>query len=230
VLNVGNTNTGGFNPGDLNTGFANTGDSNTGFANSGNVNTGAFIGGNFSNGMFWRGDHQGLVTLKYSIRISEIDYHYAVHIPIDIPITGTLNALNLSAVTINIPFSVRTWDRQVACIIIAGCTDTGWFAPITVASGNIPVTIDQTAIIDPTPLNFLFQSLIDLAGNGTLGPYEFDIIDFHQSPGYFNSTSTPSSGFFNSGAGGNSGVFNSGSVDSGLGNVGTALSGLFNRS
>jgi PPE-repeat protein len=233
VLNVGNTNTGGFNPGDTNTGLANTGNSNTGFANSGNVNTGAFIGGNYSNGVFWRGDHQGLLNFTYSIKISEIDYHYAVHIPIDIPITGTVEALNLSKFDISIPFVITSWNRTGGCAgagIGGGCYYVGgWYAPIDLYSGTIAETIDQTAILDPTALAFAFQSLIDLMGNGTLGPFEFEVIDFHQTPGYFNSTANPSSGFFNSGTGGNSGALNSGSLDSGLANAGSQVSGIFNR-
>ncbi|WP_367576207.1 pentapeptide repeat-containing protein, partial [Mycobacterium tuberculosis] len=77
-FNAGDTNTGGFNPGTINTGWFNTGHTNTGIANSGNVGTGAFMSGNFSNGLLWRGDHEGLFSLFYSLdvpRITIVDAH-----------------------------------------------------------------------------------------------------------------------------------------------------------
>ncbi|WP_414627766.1 pentapeptide repeat-containing protein, partial [Mycobacterium tuberculosis] len=54
------------------------GHTNTGIANSGNVGTGAFMSGNFSNGLLWRGDHEGLFSLFYSLdvpRITIVDAH-----------------------------------------------------------------------------------------------------------------------------------------------------------
>ena len=118
---------------------------------------------------------------------------------------------------------ITSWNRTGGCAgagIGGGCYYVGgWYGSINLYSGDIPVTIDSTAIIDPIALNFLFQSVIDLAGNGTLGPFEFDVIDFHQTPGFFNSTTAPSSGFFNSGTGANSGLLNSGAGGaSGIGN------------
>ena len=90
MLNVGDTNTGGFNPGSTNTGLANTGNFNTGFANSGNVDTGAFISGNYSNGLFWRGNYQGLFGGSIGLNLDPYTVHAVVTVPIDIPITTTL--------------------------------------------------------------------------------------------------------------------------------------------
>ncbi|PJE09910.1 MAG: hypothetical protein CK429_19825, partial [Mycobacterium sp.] len=93
-----------------------------------------------------------------------------------------------------------------------------------------------TAVIDRIPLELHVAS--------TLGPIEIPIAGFGGTPGFWNTTSLPSSGFFNIGGGGGSGFWNSGSGLSGflnaisdplLGsasgalNYGTQLSGLLNR-
>ncbi|ORB03394.1 hypothetical protein BST27_15725, partial [Mycobacterium intermedium] len=97
-------------------------------------------------------------------------------------------------------------------------------------------TLPITATID--------QIAIDLHLTSTLGPVNIPIFGFGGTPGFWNSTSQPSSGFYNVGGGGGSGFWNSGSGISGwynaiadplLGsasgfyNFGTQLSGLLNR-
>src|SRR5260370_42142060 len=69
---------------------------------------------------------------------------------------------------------------------------------------------------------------IDFPGNGTVGPFTCGF-GWQQSPGFFNTSTTPSSGFFNSGAGGASGFLNdAGGAVSGLENRFADTSGLFN--
>src|SRR6185312_10072899 len=75
-----------------------------------------------------------------------------------------------------------------------------------------------TPVIDIPPFIFLDQIPIDLHLNTTLGPVNVPIFGIGGTPGFWNSTTLPSSGFFNVGGGGGSGLWNSG----------TGMSGLYN--
>nr|WP_202818431.1 hypothetical protein [Mycobacterium tuberculosis] len=91
-----------------------------------------------------------------------------------------------------------------------------------------PYEIDASTINPDQPIDTAFTQTLDFAGSGTVGAFPFGF-GWQQSPGFFNSTTTPSSGFFNSGAGGASGFLNDAAAAvSGLGNVFTETSGFFN--
>ena len=55
--------------------------------------------------------------------------------------------------------------------------------------------------------------------SAAIGPIGIPFIDIPTAPGFFNSTTNPTSGFFNTGAGGGSGFFNFGAGSSGLFNM-----------
>lgn len=79
-------------------------------------------------------------------------------------------------------------------------------------------TISPTTLLSETTIDETFGQTFDFPGSGTVGPYTFGF-EYQQHPGFFNSSTNPSSGFFNSGGGGASGFFNS---------ADGAVSGLFN--
>ena len=194
-FNPGDYNTGSFNTGDYNTGWFNTGASNTGFGNAGNVNTGAFNTGNYNNGVLWRGDYQGLYGFNYSTTIPEFPWFYDVTSDIEIPISGTINEITQDAFTIaefDIPISLRV----TICIIyipFVGCVLSGSVTiPITTEHLG-PFTIDSNVVNPETPIDLVVSQPINFPGGGTLGPVDFGFT-VQQSPGFFNSTSAPSSG------------------------------------
>ncbi|WP_415624152.1 hypothetical protein, partial [Mycobacterium intermedium] len=200
--------------------------------NSGNVNTGFFIGGNYSNGAFWRGDYQGLGGFEYRTTIPEIPWDYDVQGNIEIPITGTINAITQDMFTLS-QFSIPLSLQITVCIIyipFVGCVLSGTLPPFHIYTIEVgPYTIDPSVLNPETPLNMVIQNPLSFHGSGTVGPFELSF-GWQGQPGFFNSTDTPSSGFFNSGAGGASGFFNDaadGAV-SGIGNAFAQVSGMFN--
>lgn len=206
------------------------GNSNTGFANSGDVNTGAFNSGNYSNGFFWRGDYQGLGGFAYQSAVSEIPWSYDIGSNIEIPIEGDINAITQDAFTID-EFEIPIKLRVSVCVIyipFKGCVKhVSVTIPITTEHLG-PYEIDASTINPDQPIDTAFTQTLDFAGSGTVGAFPFGF-GWQQSPGFFNSTTTPSSGFFNSGAGGASGFLNDAAAAvSGLGNVFTETSGFFN--
>jgi hypothetical protein len=152
-----------------------------------------------------------------------------VNAAIDIPITGSVNEITQELSNISeIPIKVQL--EQTICY--------PWYEPPFYQCTTVKVTVYDDSIGGWTIGSTVLQPAIsvdnsiaqafDFPGSGTLGPYTFGF-GFQQSPGFFNSTTTPSSGFFNSGGGGASGLFNSatGSV-SGLANDFANTSGLAN--
>lgn len=198
---------------------------------SGNLNTGAFIAGNYSNGAFWRGDYQGLGGYQYHGTVSEIPWSYSVNSDIEIPISGSINAVTQEMFTIqgwSIPLSLQI----TICIIyipFVGCVLSGTLPPFHIATVDVPsITVDPSVLNPQTPLVFNFSQVIDMPGSGTEGPFSFGFTS-PGMPGFFNTSTNPSSGFFNSGEGGASGFLNnvSGAV-SGIANAFTQTSGIFN--
>ncbi|OSC38119.1 hypothetical protein B8W66_20875 [Mycobacterium decipiens] len=209
-FNVGGGNIGGYNVGSANIGFGNTGDNNFSF--------------------FWRGDYQGLAAFRYDSAVSEFLWSYDIRSDIEIPITGTINAITQDAFTIaefQIPISLQvtvclTYIPIIGCVLHVSIT-----VPITTEHLG-PYEIDASVINPDTPIDTVFRQSFNFPGSGTLGPFPFGF-GWQQSPGFFNSTTTPSSGFFNDAAGNASGSFNAGGIgNSGLQNFGTQLSGWAN--
>ncbi|KZS84836.1 hypothetical protein [Mycobacterium persicum] len=74
----------------------------------------------------------------------------------------------------------------------------------------------------------IVRTTFEKSGGGTAGPYTFGF-DFVQGPGFFNSTTAPSSGFFKLRQWHvSSGFFNSDDGLSGIINTGTNHSGIWN--
>ncbi|MGV0494902.1 PPE domain-containing protein, partial [Mycobacterium kansasii] len=192
-FNAGSTNTGGFNTGDYNTGYVNVGDYNTGAGNTGDVNTGAFISGNYSNGLFWRGDYQG-TGLSYSITIPAI--------PVNIQ----------ESYTLDVPFEVDIGPQTIPSFVIPE-------QAVTVLGLNLlsvgPITFPDIHITGPVLSFEIGPTTLRLNATGAIGPIKIPIIDIPATPGFGNSTSSPSSGFFNSGTGSVSGFGNFGVNSSG---------------
>ena len=182
---------------------------------------------NASNGLLWRGDRQGLFGFSYALVIPEIPYSYALSLPIDIPLNVTVNELGTNTFGYAVPLPFTTWDRQGACG--AGfCTWTDWFAPVLAYTLDLAGSVGPLIVLDRTTIGDDFAADFSQSGSGILGPFDFLDVTWRQNPGYFNSSTAPSSGFFNSGAGGNSGIDNDGSSNSGIGNTGADISGFFN--
>jgi hypothetical protein len=134
--------------------------------------------------------------------------------------------LGTSKISYSVPLPFTTWDRQGACG--AGyCAWTSWGAPILAYTLDLSGSLGPITILDQTTIDYDFADDVSQSGSGTLGPFKVLDVTWQQSPGYFNSSTAPSSGFLNSGTGGNSGIANDGTGNSGIGNTGTDLSGFF---
>ncbi|ORB59904.1 hypothetical protein, partial [Mycobacterium shinjukuense] len=148
--------------------------------------------GDMNNGLLWRGNSQGLIGANYTIHVPEIPLHVVGTIPINIPITATFTNTVFSGMTIHdVPFGFLN------------------FGPLRAFEGTIEsLTIPQVTITGPTPAPKATiggpSTSIDITGFGSIGPVDITLVNIPAAPGFFNSTTLPSSGFFNSGTGSSS--------------------------
>jgi hypothetical protein len=181
---------------------------------------------------------------------------YALGIPGAITINGgpagvpgsspgfKLNPINLIGETATLPgFTIPT--SPIGLGLPLSLSVPGFDLP----AGGIPALPLGLGLSDGTPAFSLPTAVIDrialeLHVHSTLGVVQIPLAGFGGTPGFWNSTTVPSSGFYNVGGGGGSGFWNSGAgmsgwvnaiADQSLGsasgffNFGSALSGLLNQ-
>ncbi|SOJ52433.1 PPE family protein PPE34 [Mycobacterium simulans] len=170
-----------------------------------------------------------------------------------IPVTF---AISTPALTL-FPNGVSIPDTPLSLTLgVTAGTDAFTIPGFSIPEQPLPLTINVVGHIDAlsTPKITIDNIPLHLHATGHAGPVDIAGVNIPASPGFGNSTTTPSSGFFNTGAGGvsgfgnagahvsgwfnqtpqttqsllgmASGYFNAGTLVSGIGNVGTHLSGV----
>ncbi|NKE28994.1 hypothetical protein FVP32_22875, partial [Mycobacterium tuberculosis] len=121
------------------------------------------------------------------------------------PGPGTTGELKISIPGFEIP-QIATTRFLLDVNISGGLPAFTLFAGgLTIPTNAIPLTIDASGALDPItifPGGYTIDPLpLHLALNLTVPDSSIPIIDVPPTPGFGNTTATPSSGFFNSGAG-----------------------------